>query len=117
FVYVRDLAKLNMFFAGLGPYEPVPGGGQTTYQGVVNAGSGKSRSFNDVVKALSAALGPATTEYMPFPKDLEGRYQHFTEADLTGLRELGCDLEMTELEEGVAETLRQRQMLNTDAHG
>jgi len=105
FVYVRDLARLNMFFAGLGPYAPKSGERGTTYQGVVNAGSGKSRSFNDVVKALTAVLGPATTEYMPFPKDLEGRYQHFTEADLTGLRELGCDLKMTELEEGVAETV------------
>ncbi len=105
FVYVRDLARINMFFAGLGPYERIPGAGQTTYQGVVNAGSGKSRSFNDVVKALSAVMGPAQVEYMPFPKDLEGRYQHFTEADLSGLRELGCDVEMTELEEGVAETL------------
>jgi ADP-L-glycero-D-manno-heptose 6-epimerase len=103
FVYVRDLARLNMFFAGLGPYAAEE---RKTYRGVVNAGSGKSRSFNDVVKSLSAVLGPAQVEYMPFPKDLEGRYQHFTEADLTGLRELGCDLEMTELEEGVAETVK-----------
>ncbi len=36
--------------------------------------------------------------------DLEGRYQHFTEADLTGLRELGCDLAPTSLEDGVVET-------------
>lgn len=102
FVYVRDLARLNMFFAGLGPYAAQE---KKTYRGVVNAGSGRARSFNDVVKALSAVIGPATTEYMPFPKDLEGRYQHFTEADLTGLRALGCDIPMTELEAGVAETL------------
>ena len=102
FVYVRDLARLNMFFAGLGPYAAAE---KKTYRGVVNAGSGKARSFNDVVKALTTVIGPATTEYMPFPKDLEGRYQHFTEADLTGLRALGCDVKMTELEAGVADTL------------
>ena len=114
FVYVRDLARLNMYFAGLGSYAPKAGAEKKTYRGIVNAGSGKARSFNDVVKALSALLGPATAEYMPFPKDLEGRYQHFTEADLTGLRALGCDLPMTELEAGVAEAVK--ATANTNAH-
>jgi ADP-L-glycero-D-manno-heptose 6-epimerase len=48
--------------------------------------------------------GEVPIEYIPFPADLDGRYQHFTEADLTGLRELGCDLEFTTLEQGIAET-------------
>jgi len=48
--------------------------------------------------------GEAAIEYIPFPADLEGRYQHFTEADLTGLRALSCNLPMTALEEGVVET-------------
>ena len=104
FVYVRDLARLNMFFAQIGPYAPKASGAATTYRGVVNAGSGVSRSFNDVARALMAVHGEADIEYIPFPEDLEGRYQHFTEADLTGLRELGCDVEMTPLEEGIVET-------------
>jgi ADP-L-glycero-D-manno-heptose 6-epimerase len=104
FVYVRDLCRLNMFFAQLGPYTPKAGEAATTYRGVVNAGSGVARTFNDVAKALMAVHGEAGIEYVPFPADLEGRYQHFTEADLTGLRELGCDLEMTPLEAGIVET-------------
>jgi ADP-L-glycero-D-manno-heptose 6-epimerase len=104
FVYVRDLARLNMFFAQIGPYAPMPGEASTTYQGVVNAGTGASRSFNDVARSLMAVHGESAIEYIPFPADLEGRYQHFTEADLTGLRELGCDMEMTGLEEGIVET-------------
>jgi ADP-L-glycero-D-manno-heptose 6-epimerase len=104
FVYVRDLARLNMFFAQIGPFAPKPGENRKTYRGVVNAGSGVSRTFNDVAKALMAVHGEAAIEYIPFPADLEGRYQHFTEADLTGLRQLGCDLEMTPLEAGIAET-------------
>lgn len=104
FVYVRDLARLNMFFARIGPYSPKADEDRKPYRGVVNAGSGKSRTFNDVAKALMAVHGPAEIEYIPFPGDLEGRYQHFTEADLTGLRGLGCDLKMTELEEGIVET-------------
>jgi ADP-L-glycero-D-manno-heptose 6-epimerase len=104
FVYVRDLAKLNMFFAQIGPYAPEVGEARKLYRGVVNAGFGVSRSFNDVAKALMAVHGEATVEYVPFPADLDGRYQHFTEADLTGLRQLDCSLQMTPLEEGIVET-------------
>jgi ADP-L-glycero-D-manno-heptose 6-epimerase len=104
FVYVRDLARLNMFFAQIGPYAPKAGETLRTYRGVVNAGFGVSRSFNDVARALMAVHGQVPIEYAPFPVDLEGRYQHFTEADLTGLRQQGCDLKMTPLEEGIIET-------------
>jgi ADP-L-glycero-D-manno-heptose 6-epimerase len=95
FVFVRDLAKINLFFARLGKTKNI--------QGIANAGSGRSRSFNEVVHALMLLNGEGSVEYMPFPKDLEGRYQHFTEADLTDLRRLGCDLSFTQLEEGVKE--------------
>jgi ADP-L-glycero-D-manno-heptose 6-epimerase len=104
FVYVRDLAHLNMFFGQIGPYAPKASETRKTYQGVVNAGTGVSRTFNDVAKALMKVHGEAPIEYIPFPADLAGRYQHFTEADLTGLRQLGCDLSFTSLEDGIAET-------------
>jgi ADP-L-glycero-D-manno-heptose 6-epimerase len=94
-----------MFFAQIGPYAPAPGVEKRKYQGVVNAGSGTSRSFNEVTKAIMQVYGEAEIEYVPFPEDLKDRYQHFTEADLKGLRALGCDLEMTQLEAGIKETL------------
>jgi ADP-L-glycero-D-manno-heptose 6-epimerase len=50
--------------------------------------------------------GEAEVEYVPLPADLDARYQHFTQADLTGLRETGCDLEFTQLEEGIRETFQ-----------
>lgn len=93
FVFVRDLAKMNMFFA-FGDIRTA----------IVNAGTGKSRSFNDVAKALMQVHGPGKIEYIPFPADLEARYQHFTEADITGLRAAGYTAEFTELEAGVRET-------------
>jgi ADP-L-glycero-D-manno-heptose 6-epimerase len=104
FVYVRDLARMNMFFAGIGPYAPKADEDRRIVRGVVNAGTGASRSFNDVAKALMGVHGLAEIEYFPMPADLEGRYQHFTEADLTELRGLGCDLPPTALEEGIVET-------------
>jgi len=104
FVYVRDLARINMYFAQIGPNAPAQGASPTIYQGVANAGSGRSRTFNDVARALMAVHGPAEIEYAPFPADLEGRYQHFTEADLTSLRRLGYTGAPTELEAGIVET-------------
>uniref|UniRef100_E6QI10 ADP-L-glycero-D-mannoheptose-6-epimerase,NAD(P)-binding n=1 Tax=mine drainage metagenome TaxID=410659 RepID=E6QI10_9ZZZZ len=104
FVYVRDLARLNMFFAEIGPYAPARGAESTLYRGVVNAGSGVASTFNQVAHALMQVHGTVPIEYVPFPQDLDGRYQHFTQADLSGLRELGCDLAMTGLEAGVRET-------------
>ncbi|HLJ78077.1 MAG TPA: ADP-glyceromanno-heptose 6-epimerase [Acidobacteriaceae bacterium] len=109
FVYVRDLARMNMWFAQVGPYRPAQGTKARIYQAVVNAGSGRARTFNEVVRALMQVHGEAKIEYIPFPADLNARYQHFTEADLTGLRATGCDLEMTPLEEGVRETFSEKE--------
>lgn len=111
FVYVRDLARLNLFFAQAGPFAPTASKPAKTFHVVANAGSGRARTFNEVVKALSAVVGHAEIEYMPFPADLDARYQHFTEADLTALREAGCSLEMTQLEAGVRETLEECEKL------
>lgn len=100
FVYVEDLVQLNLFFARVGKYA----GTKKLYQAVVNAGSGCSRSFNDVARSLMAVHGKVPIHYVPFPEDLTNRYQHFTEADLTGLRATGCDVSFTPLEEGVKQT-------------
>jgi ADP-L-glycero-D-manno-heptose 6-epimerase len=113
FVYVRDLARLNMFFAQIGPYAPKADEKALKYRGVFNAGSGVSRSFNEVAKALMAVHGQVPIEYIPFPSDLEGRYQHFTEADLTELRQAGCALPMTPLEKGIIETFETLQKIES----
>jgi len=99
FVFVKDLARINMFFAGLlaeSPEEPV--------QAVVNAGTGEARTFKAVAEALMAVHGEAKIEYIPFPGDLKNRYQHFTEADVAGLREAGYTAPFTSLEDGVKQT-------------
>jgi len=104
FVYVRDLAHLNMFFAQIGPYAPKPGEKRKVYCGIANAGTGMSRSFNDVAHELMKVHGDVPIEYIPFPADLAGRYQNYTEAELTSLRTLGCYLPMTSFEDGIRET-------------
>jgi ADP-L-glycero-D-manno-heptose 6-epimerase len=99
FVFVKDLCRINMFFAGLLPESP-----KKPIHAVVNAGTGEARTFNSVANALMQVHGPGKIEYIPFPDDLKNRYQHFTEADVTGLRAAGYTAAFTSLEDGVTQT-------------
>ena len=72
------------------------------FKGIVNAGTGASRTFNDVANLLSKQLGRGKITYVPFDPALEGKYQSFTEADLNELREAGYRESMTSLEDGIA---------------
>lgn len=92
FVCVDDVAKVNLFFAD-NPH---------VVHGVFNVGTGKARSFNDVANALIKQNGNGTIEYIPFPEQLRGKYQSFTEADLTNLRNTGYSDKFLTLEEGIA---------------
>ena len=103
FVYVRDLVRLNLYFAQVGAYASQP---KKTYLAIVNAGSGEAHTVNEVARALMGVHGEGPIEYIPFPKDLDARYQHFTEADLAALRSTGCDYQFTQLQDGVRETFK-----------
>lgn len=99
FVFVDDLATINRFFAGLlseSPKHPV--------KAIVNAGTGEARTFKAVAGALMQVHGQGSIEYIPFPGDLKNRYQHFTEADSSGLREAGYAGSFTSLEDGIRRT-------------
>jgi ADP-L-glycero-D-manno-heptose 6-epimerase len=102
FVFVNDLARINMFFAGLLPGEHAP----KNVHAVVNAGTGEARTFKAVAEALMKVHGPGKIEYIPFPGDLKNRYQHFTQADVAGLRAAGYAAPFTALEEGTIKTFQ-----------
>jgi ADP-L-glycero-D-manno-heptose 6-epimerase len=99
FVFVRDLARINLHFAGLL-------GDISVAKGVFSAGTGMARTFNDVARALMSEYGKGQIEYIPFPKDLANRYQHFTRADISLLRKAGWGESFTSLEEGVRATFK-----------
>ncbi len=94
FVYVEDVARVNLFLAE-GPVR----------RQIVNLGSGRSASFNELARLAIGALGHGSVEYVPFDPALTGRYQSFTEADLTALRAAGYDAPFTPLSEGVARSV------------
>lgn len=70
--------------------------------GLFNIGSGRARSFLDLVRAMFAALGrPDEIRFIDMPADLRGKYQYFTEAPIDRLRAAGWNAQTTPLEEGV----------------
>jgi ADP-L-glycero-D-manno-heptose 6-epimerase len=96
FVYVGDVVAINLFFAE-----------GKVKQGIFNVGTGGSRSFNDIARTLIARLGRGEIRYIPFPESLQGKYQSFTESDISRLRAAGYDQPFTSLEQGISRVCEQ----------
>jgi len=93
FVYVKDAVEVMWYFFT-----------HPEKKGIYNVGTGKARTFNDLVRALFQALNmePQIT-YIDMPENLKNQYQYFTEADLRKLRMAGCNHVFRQLEESVSE--------------
>lgn len=75
--------------------------------GLYNLGTGKARSFEDLVKATYAGLDKEPViEYIDMPEDIRDKYQYFTEANMQKLRDAGYTNEFYSLEEGVEDYVR-----------
>lgn len=94
FVYVADVTAVNLWF-----YD------NPQISGLFNLGTGRSQTFNDVANAVIKFHGRGTIEYIPFPAELEGRYQSFTEADVGALRAAGYRDSFRDVEKGVRDYL------------
>ncbi len=90
FVYVGDVVDINLWFWD-----------HLGVSGIFNAGTGRAQTFNDVARAVIAWHGRGRIRYIPFPDHLKGRYQSYTQADLTALRAAGYDRPFKTVEEGV----------------
>ena len=70
--------------------------------GLYNVGTGKARTFKDLVTAIFKSLGKEPViEFIDTPPDIRDKYQYFTEADMRKLRNAGYKEEFYSLEEGV----------------
>lgn len=96
FVWVGDAVDVTLGLHDLG------------VSGIFNCGTGQARSFLDVARSLCHVGGwdAGSIETFPFPEHLQGRYQSFTQADLTRLRQAGYDKVFTSLEDGIAHYFR-----------
>ena len=95
FIYVADVVAANLWFLN-----------QPEKSGIFNLGTGRAQTFNDVAKAVIDWYGKGKIEYIPFPQELKGRYQSFTQADITKLHEVGCDVKFKSVEQGVKEYMQ-----------
>lgn len=111
FVSIEDVVRVNLHF--------LQNGGLS---GIFNCGTGAAQSFNDVAAAtvngcraaanepalaLADLQGKGMIRYIPFPGDLKGKYQSYTQADLTALRAAGYAAPFLTVEQGVAHYCRQ----------
>ncbi|MBS1613445.1 MAG: ADP-L-glycero-D-mannoheptose-6-epimerase, partial [Bacteroidetes bacterium] len=70
--------------------------------GIFNAGTGKARSFIDLVNAIFASLKlEPKIEFIPIPADIRDKYQYYTQAEMTKLVDLEYGKPFLSLEEGV----------------
>ena len=90
FIHVDDTVAVNLWLLD-----------HAEVCGIFNCGTGQSATFNEVARAVTRCYGRGIIEYIPFPEDLRGCYQSFTEADLTALREAGYDGTFLSVEEGI----------------
>jgi ADP-L-glycero-D-manno-heptose 6-epimerase len=106
FVFVGDVVKVNMAFL------------ESRQSGIFNLGTGRAQSFNDLAAAtvnacralegkpaqsLAELVAAGIIEYIAFPEALKGKYQSFTQADLSHLRNAGYEAEFATVEEGVSD--------------
>lgn len=104
FIYVDDIVDVciwmletyiqNHNFKGTPPAPP---------SGIYNVGTGKARSFNDLVRSVFKSLNdtPVDIEYIDTPEDIREQYQYYTQATTKKLRDAGYEKPFTELETGV----------------
>jgi ADP-L-glycero-D-manno-heptose 6-epimerase len=106
FVYIEDVVKVNLHFLD-----------HPEQSGIFNLGTGRAQPFNDIahatvnacralegkpVLALAEMVAQGIVEYVDFPEALKGKYQSFTQADISALRGAGYDKAFNSVAEGVS---------------
>jgi len=91
FVYVEDVARVNLWFCA-----------NSSKSGIFNVGTGKSASFNELARAIIERRRAGSIRYIPFPSGLKASYQSFTEADIGALRDAGYTEPFVDVRAGTA---------------
>ena len=94
FIYIDDVVNVNLWFMD-----------HPDKTGIFNVGTGRSQTFNDIANAVIAWHKKGKIKYIPFPDHLKGRYQSFTQADISNLLDIGYNRSFRIVEEGVKDYL------------
>src|SRR6202165_802104 len=96
FIYVDDAVRVMMWLLAT-----------PSVSGIFNVGTGKARSFRDLMLSAYAALGTAANiQYVDMPEAIRGSYQYFTQSDVDRLRRAGYNGGFTALEDAVETYVR-----------
>ncbi len=96
FVYSKDCAAMMCWFMQ-----------NRKSCGIFNVGTGRARSWNDLAKAVFAAMDlEPDIEYFDMPEHLKGKYQYFTEADMSWMERENCPVQFHSLEDGIGDYVR-----------
>ncbi len=91
FIYVDDVVRVMMWLLST-----------PSVSGLFNVGTGKARSFRDLMLSAYAALGTAPNlRYVDMPLSIRDSYQYFTESNVDRLTRAGYNGGFTALEEAV----------------
>jgi ADP-L-glycero-D-manno-heptose 6-epimerase len=96
FIYVDDVVRVMMWLLAT-----------PSVSGIFNVGTGKARSFKDLMLSAYAALGTAPNiQYIDMPEQIRGSYQYFTQSDVDRLQRAGYNGGFTALEDAVETYVR-----------
>src|SRR6202165_628365 len=96
FIFVDDAVRVVMWLLAT-----------PSFSGIFNVGTGKARSFKEMMLAAYNALGTAANiQYVDMPEAIRGSYQYFTESDVDRLRRAGYNGGFTALEDAVETYVR-----------
>ena len=91
FLYVKDAVAMTLHLAA-----------NPAANGIFNIGSGEARTWNELARAVFAALGrEPRIEYIDMPESIRDKYQYFTQARIRKLLAVGYDSPITSLEDAV----------------
>ncbi len=93
FVFIKDAVDMTLFFLE-----------HQSKNGLFNVGSGKARTWNDLVNALFKAMKKEPKiEYFDMPEHLTEKYQYFTEAKMDKIKKAGYSKPLISLEDGITD--------------
>ncbi|HEY4140404.1 MAG TPA: ADP-glyceromanno-heptose 6-epimerase [Pseudolabrys sp.] len=93
FIYVDDVVAVTRWLLD-----------SSSTNGIFNVGTGKARSFRDMIISMFKAMGRAPNiEYVDMPENIRGQYQYFTQGSVENLRSGGYNAGFTPLEAAVGQ--------------
>jgi len=107
FIYIKDAVEQTFFFFD-----------NPKINGLYNIGTGKARNWNDLVKAVFAAMDrEPKIEYIDMPENLQSQYQYYTEADISKLRKAGYKKPTETLEAAIKDYVKNYLLSNNYLSG